>query len=256
VGGEVGERGIALTRIDDVSAAPWDRLMTELERTLDDPRSGVCLRDGEYYRVDSTEALLARPPQYLYLSDDLLTRESALPAAVTAAEIVAPLETMLGCHVRLVNLMVYRNFAGGGKDAGSMKWHYDNQPVHCYKLIVYLSEVPEGGGEFQYLVGSPRDIHPVPGFGESRLSDPLVVQRYPVLRCTGGRGDALYFNANGYHRGGNVARGRRTVLCAHYKPSKVPAPEHLARFGFGGVGTAEYGPDPGRVWWQPAAVSR
>jgi hypothetical protein len=123
--------------------------------------------------------------------------------------------------------------SGGG-------WHRDWAVNKQIKAILYLSDVDEQKGPFQFLEGSQRHSNIVKDsflnnfeFNQNRFTDAEVetmIKRDPAkLRTfTGKAGTLLLVNTRGIHRGMPILNGTRYALTNYYW-SNMPIPSHLEK---------------------------
>jgi hypothetical protein len=99
------------------------------------------------------------------------------------------------------------------KDAervSSQRWHRDYNDRHLLKAFLYLVDVDEGMGPFQYVPGSAGDgpyakEWPWRPLGENYPGDDELTARVPdssVETFTGPAGTLVFCNTSGFHRGG------------------------------------------------------
>ena len=122
--------------------------------------------------------------------------------------------------------------SGGG-------WHRDLIYGKIFKSILYLSDVDEDNGPFQYIDHTHKDpdklrlVRKV-GFGalQNRVSEEEVSRvselGYNVKSITGKAGSLIIVDTSGIHRGKPIEKGTRYALTNYY--SLDPYPEHISRF--------------------------
>jgi hypothetical protein len=107
---------------------------------------------------------------------------------------------------------------------GSMRWHRDYNDRHLVKVFVYLCDVDEGTGPFEYVPGSARggpyagewpwrplsELYPTQDEFEQRIPDAAV------KTLTGPEGSMIFCNTSGFHRGGHVTEKPRNMWVLHY----------------------------------------
>jgi hypothetical protein len=134
--------------------------------------------------------------------------------------------------------LVYRE-GNPGSGAG---WHRDRPDRRQTKAILYLSDVEEADGPFQYLAGSHRPAQMLRDlvregfeFNQSRFEPAQVdalVRRKPdrVATITGAAGTLLLVDTRGIHRGMPMTRrdGVRYALTNYYWTDAY-IPEHIAK---------------------------
>jgi ectoine hydroxylase-related dioxygenase (phytanoyl-CoA dioxygenase family) len=101
----------------------------------------------------------------------------------------------------------------------SQRWHRDFNDRRLVKVFLYLVDVDEHTGPFQYAAGSAPggpygDVWPWRPLGENYPPEDELEQRLPsdaIHTFTGPKGTLLFCNTAGFHRGG-FATGRPRVL--------------------------------------------
>jgi hypothetical protein len=100
----------------------------------------------------------------------------------------------------------------------SQLWHRDPEEDHVVKVFLYLSEVDEDAGPFEYMKGSPAggrygDLYPW-GCGVKRPPEEDIEQAVDPqdhVVVTGAAGTMFFCDTGGFHRGG-FARAHPRVL--------------------------------------------
>jgi len=111
----------------------------------------------------------------------------------------------------------YRNIAGQNNKTSSWLWHYDDCPPEFLKLVVYLNEVTDKNGCFEYILAPDGKI---PKIQSSRISpthrvrqifpnsrvpmdvvNGLLGEGYSFGQLTGGKGTYAVLTPNVIHRG-------------------------------------------------------
>jgi hypothetical protein len=109
-----------------------------------------------------------------------------------------------------------------GADAerkASQIWHRDFNDRHLLKAFLYLSDVDEQSGPFEYVPGSQpggryADVHPWAPMAIGRISEKELAKFVPadgVRTFTAPKGTIIFCNTSGLHRGG-FAETRPRVL--------------------------------------------
>ena len=108
--------------------------------------------------------------------------------------------------------------SGGG-------WHRDNNYDHGFKALVYLSDVNENNGPFEYIrksfsISNHLLDFPYPDkyqFTHDQID--AYLKKRPDLHCVvnGKAGTVVVFNVNGIHRGRPVKAGCRYAVTNYYK---------------------------------------
>jgi hypothetical protein len=105
----------------------------------------------------------------------------------------------------------------------SQRWHRDFNDQPVIKVFIYMSDVDEGAGPFEYVPGSSQgryaqewpwgplgDMYPEPAEFERRI--PASAMR----SITGPAGTMIFCETNGFHRGGFARNTRRITSVFHY----------------------------------------
>ena len=107
----------------------------------------------------------------------------------------------------------------------SQRWHRDYNDKHLLKVFLYLVDVDESMGPFQYVAGQParRPVRGRVGLAAARPELPdrggARVPRSRRRRCktfTGPAGTLLFCNTAGFHRGGFSTTKPRVLATATY----------------------------------------
>jgi hypothetical protein len=106
----------------------------------------------------------------------------------------------------------------------SQRWHRDFNDKHLLKAFLYLVDVDEGTGPFEYVPGSApggryADAWPWRPLGENYPPDGELERRIPadgVRTFTGEKGTLLFCNTSGFHRGGFATTKPRVLATVTY----------------------------------------
>ncbi len=107
---------------------------------------------------------------------------------------------------------------------GSMRWHRDYNDQHLVKVFVYLVDVDEGTGPFEYVPGSAKsgpyaEVWPWQPAGETYPPQDEFAQRIPssaVRTFTAPAGSMIFCNTSGFHRGGFATEKHRDIFVYNY----------------------------------------
>ena len=107
----------------------------------------------------------------------------------------------------------------GAARKASQNWHRDHVDKHLVKVFIYLSDVDESSGPFEYVPGSTGDgpyanVWPWAPGGDHYPPQEKFDQLIPaaaVRTLTGPAGTMILCNTSGFHRGG-FAIGRPRIL--------------------------------------------
>ncbi len=106
----------------------------------------------------------------------------------------------------------------------SQRWHRDYNDKHLLKVFLYLVDVDEEMGPFQYVPGaSPAGRTPTPGRGSrSEQNYPTeeeleaLIPSSSVQAFTAPKGTLIFCNTAGFHRGGFSVTNPRVLATATY----------------------------------------
>lgn len=95
---------------------------------------------------------------------------------------------------------------------GSFLWHHDGL-FHYYKALLYLTDVGEEDGPFEYVPGSNQQRWRYYSYTRSRFEPAQLPQPGP-RKYLGKRGDLILLDANGIHRAANPVAGRKRLVAS------------------------------------------
>ncbi len=162
----------------------------------------------------------------LFLHPDL---GGPLGAVARHPRLLALAEAALGGPAVNGGLLMARLEARPGNLGSGAGWHRDSF-LSQVKTLVYLDEVDETGGPFQYLLGSQRlgamlrdRKRAGLGWRQRRLGagavERLLAAEPQRLRSiTGGAGTLVLADTTGIHRGKPILRGTRRALTNYFYP--------------------------------------
>jgi hypothetical protein len=138
----------------------------------------------------------------------------------------------------------------------SWLWHYDNHPREILKVLVYLTDVDERNGPFEFLrstqssqpvIGSPL----APLYGNSRVGDRVIRQYldngYESCKVMGPRGTMIIFDNNIIHRGNLATDTHRDVLVLQVRPATFRARPCIDPRWTGSFTHEDFSPDPSKI---------
>jgi hypothetical protein len=111
-----------------------------------------------------------------------------------------------------------RPYAQAEQRIASQRWHRDPEEEHVVKVFLYLADVDEDTGPFEYVKGSPSgsrwgDLWPW-GSKDKNPSDEKMAAAVPAedrITLTGAAGTMFFCDTGGFHRGG-FAKAKPRVL--------------------------------------------
>ncbi len=154
-------------------------------------------------------------------------------------EILGIANAYLGMFTSLRYFNVWHTFATNGGPRESQLWHRDREDFRILKLFLYLSDVDENSGSFNYVPGTHRKgkyrslepEHFLEG-GVRRSTDEQMQAAIPEDRwkkCTGKKGTLIFADTSGYHKGGEArTKDRLMYTCMYTSPASES--ERLIKF--------------------------
>jgi hypothetical protein len=152
------------------------------------PSTNVWTRESHAVQIGSGQAIAKHPDLFTWgLEDRLLNL----------------VESYIGLPVAYFGVSLCRDIADG-QQVGTRLWHRDGEDHRVVKIIIYLNDVDEAGGPFEYI---PRRLTPagrrvVPY--ENRLDKGMkqIVPQSAWQACTGAAGTVVIVDtANVFHHG-------------------------------------------------------
>lgn len=134
---------------------------------------------------------------------------------------------VFGAFLIVDKVYIYRNLPSRASDQVSWLWHYDNHPSQIRKIMIYLTDVTDETGPFEYLrapeTGIPLYIPPTPLSGYGRISHDMIERRlaegYQGHKVTGPRGTLVFFEENVVHKANVAKQGCRDALFFQVRPA-------------------------------------
>jgi phytanoyl-CoA dioxygenase PhyH len=228
-------------------ATPEDARGRDLRQEL--LTTGLCVVPGflDAHTVDSVaaeaEALYQAYPQHVSLESN------GSDQRIYGAERICPglrLESNMGWVDELSRSFYWSSevawfqmlgkiaFRDSNLGSGS-GWHRDSPFSHQFKAILYLSDVDDENGPFEYIPGSHlKDrVDEVATFlgmpmRQYRFSDEHVERLENAglgrrVAVTGAKGSLLLADSRGLHRGKPLRKGGRLAVTRYYFPRRIPA---------------------------------
>jgi hypothetical protein len=144
----------------------------------------------------------------------------------------------MGINPVLHGMAAWYNFPVSQAASFSQLWHRDPEDVKTVKVFIYLDEVGPDNGPFTYL---PR-THPL---GADSTKTPIhehprritgpemerVFDRQRWLECCGPAQSLIMADTVGFHRGGYVKCGHRTLVTFTYTSARPQKPRSLQVHG-------------------------
>jgi hypothetical protein len=173
------------------------------------------------------------------------------------SEVAEPLaaeaeRTIFSSFAIIDKIYVYRNLVSKSEDMVSWRWHYDNHPDQIVKVMVYLTDVDEDSGPFEFLrstaTGSAAVIPPWPHAADTWVN-PRRLQRwkdqgFAPFRCVGPRSTIVLFDNNVVHKANRAATRHRDVMVMQLRPATFLAERRMDRRWTGSFEHEDFNSDP------------
>ena len=228
---ELGTDGYSLLTFDELfpESESWNEIESQSDRFASDTQSALA-GDREGLRVRAGKEFVVRLHSYAVELglDDPWFRACASHRMLDVAN------TYLGLWSKLEYVDMWYSVPQPEEAAriASQRWHRDFNDKHLLKAFLYLVDVDEGTGPFQYVPGSAPggrygDAWPWRPLGENYPPEAELESRIPsdaVKRFTGPKGTLLFCNTAGFHRGGFATTAPRVLATATYSsPASLAA---------------------------------
>jgi hypothetical protein len=228
---EVGARGYSLLTFEELfpDADRWSAIETMRDRFIADTEADL-VQGGEHVRVREGKEFVVRLHSY-GVTLDLDDPWFAVCASRRMLDVA-------NAYLRMWSKLEYVDVwysVPQTKDAArisSQLWHRDYNDKHLLKAFLYLVDVDEDMGPFQYIPGSQpggqyADAWPWKPLGQNYPSEGQLEERIPgsaIETFVGARGSLFFCNTAGFHRGGFSTTAPRVLATATYaSPASLAA---------------------------------
>lgn len=137
-----------------------------------------------------------------------------------------------GMLSKVRNVALWLNPPIGGKNVGERKgsqiWHRDQEDIKILKCFIYYTNVDEGSGATEYIPFSKTDpvrkySHVLPYPYSSGYPGKYLINKHidpkDFRMATGRKRSIMFFDTNGFHRGGYATKGERIIsMCTYLRP--------------------------------------
>ena len=148
-------------------------------------------------------------------------------------DITSVISDLMGCHMKLFQIKLKRHKNVDKVTLPAFRWHQELHPDPMLNVMVYINDVDEGSGPFEYIVNSDgrgtiinNTTHDFPDdFIDRILKDSEMGLK--VTRFLGKPGSMCIFNNNILHRGSIPTKKDRDVLLFQFRPTRKKTEKHL-----------------------------
>jgi hypothetical protein len=205
--------------IGDESA--WNAIQEQSDRFVIETEAGLA-GDGEALRVRAGKEFVIR----LHSFGAELDSNDPWFAVCASRRMLDVANTYLGLWSKLqyVDLWYSVPQAADADRKASQRWHRDFNDKHLLKVFLYLVDVDQGTGPFEYVPGSApggryADEWPWRPLGENYPPGGELEKRIPadgIRTFTAPKGTMVFCNTSGFHRGGFATGSPRVLATATY----------------------------------------
>ena len=228
---DVRDQGFSLRAFADLFADPtdWQALAEQRDRFVSSTEADLAA-GGDHVRVRPGKEFVVRLQSYGVAlgADDpwfrLLSSRRLLDIANTYLAMWSKLE--------YVDVWYSVPQPEAAERISSQRWHRDYNDKHLLKVFLYLVDVDEAMGPFQYVAGSQPggpydDAWAWEPLGQNYPTEQELEARVPtsaVQTFTGPAGTLLFCNTAGFHRGGFSTTKPRVLATGTYSsPASLAA---------------------------------
>lgn len=220
---ELDADGYSLLTFEELHSGggAWSEIEAQAARFVADTEAALA-GDREALRVRAGKEFVVRLHSYgVEIGvDDAWLRACASHRMLDLAN------TYLGLWSKLEYVDIWYSVPQAADEArvASQRWHRDFNDKHLLKAFLYLVDVDDGTGPFQYVPGSSPggrhgDAWPWRPLGENYPPESELEQRLPAedfKTFTGPKGTLLFCNTSGFHRGGFATEKPRVLATVTY----------------------------------------
>ena len=220
---DVRARGFSLRSFQEVFAgeAHWQELVAMRDRFVSETEADLAA-GGEHVRVREGKEFVVRLHSYgaeLGLDDPWFR-------AVASRRLldIANAYVQMWSKLEYVDVWYSVPQPAQAERISSQRWHRDYNDKHLLKVFLYLVDVDDAMGPFQYVAGSQpggphADAWGWRPLGQNYPTEEELEARIPpdaVQTFTGPAGTLLFCNTAGFHRGGFSTTRPRVLATATY----------------------------------------
>lgn len=223
---ELDEQGFALADVRElVSPEAWAAVEGEAQAFIDETEAGLA-HEGEgtaegLKRREGKEFLVRK-----YDRSGLVPLDNPWLSACLSRRMLDIASEYLQLWPKLEYLDLWYSLPVGesAERKASQIWHRDFDDRHLLKAFLYLSDVDQSAGPFEFVPGSQpggpyEGVHPWEPMVIGRVSEEEMAKHVPsdsVKTFTAPRGTVIFCNTSGLHRGGFVESKPRVLATVTY----------------------------------------
>jgi hypothetical protein len=220
---ELESQGYSLLTFSELfpEEASWQAVEEQADRFIADTEAGLA-GNSEALRVHAGKEFVVRLHSY----GVELGLDEPWFRACASRRMLDIANTYLGLWSKLEYVDMWYSVPqpADASRISSQRWHRDFNDKHLLKAFVYLVDVDEGNGPFQYVPGTApggryADAWPWRPLGENYPPENELERRIPadgIRTFTGPKGTVVFCNTSGFHRGGFATARPRVLATATY----------------------------------------
>ena len=227
---DLSREGYSLLTVSDVFGDDgWGAIERQAASFIADTEAGLA-GSGEHLKVREGKEFVVRLHSY----GAEVSADDAWFSACASRKMLDVANAYLGLWSKLEYVDMWYSVPQpeNADRISSQRWHRDFNDRKLVKVFLYLVDVDEGTGPFQYIAGSApggtnADAWPWRPLGENYPPEAELEQQIAadaVRTFTGPKGTLLFCNTAGFHRGGFATTSARVLATATYSsPASLAA---------------------------------
>jgi hypothetical protein len=243
---DVRARGYALASFGDLFTDPahWHDLETMRDHFVAETEADLA-KGGEHVRVRAGKEFVVRLHSY----DVVLSFDDPWFRAVASRRLLDIANAYLDMWSKLEYVDVWYSVPqpSDAERISSQRWHRDYNDKHLLKVFLYLVDVDEHMGPFQYVPGSQpggpyADAWPWQPLGQNYPTEEDLEALIPssaIEAFTAPKGTLIFCNTAGFHRGGFSVTDPRVLATATYSSPASLASLTVRSYSVNGLGSLD-----------------
>ena len=135
-------------------------------------------------------------------------------------KIIPYFEKNYNCYLKIIDFKLLKHLKGSHKK-GAFLWHYDNHPRTINNIIIYLNDVKENCGGFEYITINNEIVKQkfTKPAGCRHMDNFIKNNVVKINQVTGNKGTIFLFDNNIVHRAGSTTIKDRLAILIQVFPS-------------------------------------
>jgi len=207
------QEGIFITSLEELNISSTPSVLTAVKKVLPTLRNVLPSNKQEFTVHASNAQVMEHPELFLWGLEDRLLDLT---------------ENYIGLPIAYHGVYFRKDLANDVKNRSRL-WHIDTEDRCVFKIIIYLNDVNEGNGPFQYiskpltalLSSAVRYKH---GYLQDKTVEPIIPQS-EWISCTGAAGTVILVDTGSiFHRGKVPENSDRFALFYDYSSREPKYP--------------------------------